>query len=225
MNNVWQRAAKRAGIRQILGAALLAALASCGGGGEDDASRASPQGGIGGSGRTSTNGTLAVALAATPSCGFDAINVTISELRFNENPAAGDGGAGWVDLPLPAPLKVNILTLTNGMTLPIGAFGTAGGTYTQMRLVLAPDDALHPLANSVVPAGGVETALSTPSAQQSGIKIDAAMTVPAGGIGSYLVDIDSCQSVTRNGAGQYVLNPVFQVVAAGASSAGAAGRR
>ena len=40
------------------------------------------------------------------------------------------------------------------------------GKYTQLRLVLAANDATHPFANSVVPSGGSEVALTTPSGQQ-----------------------------------------------------------
>jgi hypothetical protein len=226
MTSLLTRATTRAALRRSLGAALLAALAACGGGDDGDASRATAQGGIGGSGRNGTSGTLAVALAATPACGFDAVNVTVSRLRFTMNAAAGDGGPVWFDVPLPFPRKINLLTLSTAAPLSMGAYPASSGVYTQLRVVLAPDDAAHPLANSVVPTGGVETPLVTPGAQQAGIKIDAAMAVPAGGLGSYVIDLDACRSVTGGGpSGPYVLDPVIQVLPAAGAAASSDGRR
>jgi hypothetical protein len=76
--------------------------------------------------------------------------------------------------------------------------------------VLAANDATHPLANSVVPSGGQETALESPSAQQSGLKLNLDVDVPAGKVVDLALDFDACRSVVRLGnSGRYNLKPVL----------------
>jgi hypothetical protein len=94
----------------------------------------------------------------------------------------------------------------------LGQTALPAGTYTQLRLVLAANDAAHPLANSVVPSGGSETALTTPSAQQSGIKLNVNIAVAADKVADVALDFDACKSVVKRGAsGQYNLKPVIAV--------------
>jgi hypothetical protein len=80
-----------------------------------------------------------------------------------------------------------------------------------MRLVLA-DNNVTPLANAVVPSGGVETPLDTPSGQQSGLKMNVNITVEAGQVADFVIDFDACKSVVKRGnSGQYNLKPVLTV--------------
>ena len=58
------------------------ALASCGGGG-----------GGGGIGGTGAQGTLRLAITDAPSCGYDAVNITIERVRVHQNLDAADGDA------------------------------------------------------------------------------------------------------------------------------------
>jgi hypothetical protein len=67
------------------------------------------------------------------------------------------------------------------------------------------------LANSVVPTGGVETALATPSAVQSGIKLIHEFDVPPGGRVDLVLDFDACHSVVLRGNGTFGLKPVIKV--------------
>jgi len=190
------------------------ALAGCGGGGGDSAAPAGSNGGVGPSGST---GTLQVSLTDAPACGYEAVHVTVVGVRVHKSDAAGDGDAGWVDLPLPAPyttagLRINLLDLTNGVLQGLGEVVLPAGRYTQMRLILAGNPGNSaPFANSVVPVGGVETVLSTPSAQQSGLKIKIDAEVPAGQVAHVVIDFDACKSVVKRGnSGKgYNLKPVL----------------
>jgi len=194
-------------LRRLLLPALCAgtlALAACGGG-------SAPEGGIGGSGKPL--GTLRMSLGDAPACGYDAVNITVQEVRVNQVANAGDDDTGWVSLPVSPPQRVDLLTLTNGTLLTLGQTPLATGTYTQLRLVLAANDANHPLANSVVPTGGSEVPLTTPSAQQSGLKANADITVEENQLADFVIDFDACRSVVRAGhSGKYLLKPVIQVV-------------
>ena len=83
-----------------------------------------------------------------------------------------------------------------------------------MRLVLAANNGGPPFANSVIPTGGNEVALDTPSAQQSGLKLnDLDIDVPPDKVVDFVLDFDACKSVVKRGnSGRYNLKPVISVV-------------
>jgi hypothetical protein len=85
------------------------------------------------------------------------------------------------------------------------------GQYTQLRLVLQANGAGAP-ANSVLPTGGNEQPLDTPSAVQSGIKLIHPFTVPEGGLADVVLDFDACKSIVRRGNGTFGLKPVVAVM-------------
>ena len=181
-------------------AALL--LCACGGGG-----------GIGGTGGAD-QGTLRVSLTDAPACGYDAVNVTVQKVRVNQSASAADSDGGWSEIMLAPAKRVNLLTLTNGVLEELGQTSLPAGKYTQLRLVLAENDGTNPLANSVVPSGAGETALSTPSAAQSGLKVNLDLDVVADKIADLVIDFDACKSVVRRGnSGQYNLKPVLSATA------------
>ena len=184
--------------------AILAALvlAACGGGGG---------GGIGGTG-SNDMGTLHVVMTDAPACGYDAVNITVDRVRVHQSSSAVDGDTGWSEIVLSPARRINLLSLANGALEDLGQTALPAGTYTQLRLVLAANDAAHPLANSVVPSGGSQTALTTPSAQQSGIKLNVNIDVAADKVADVALDFDACKSVVKRGAsGQYNLKPVIAV--------------
>jgi hypothetical protein len=176
-------------------------LAACGGGGGDSGSTPPPP--------TVTMGTLGVSLTDAPACGFDAVNVTVSRVRVHQSAAATENDSGWTDLNVAPARKINLLNLTNGVLESLGQVSLPSGTYTQVRLVLEPSSNNN---NSVVPTGGSEQTLDTPSAAQSGIKLNANFTVPAGGRYDLVMDFDACKSVVTKGNGKYALKPVIKVV-------------
>ncbi len=180
-------------------------LAGCGGGGDDAG------GGIGGTG--SPMGTLRMSLTDAPACGYDAVNITVERIRVHQSDDAADNDSGWHDIVLQPARRVDLLSLTNGVLLELGEVALPAGKYTQLRLVLAGNGGATPLANSVVPTGGSETALDTPSAQQSGLKLKANIDVPAGKLVDFGLDFDACKSVVKRGnSGKYNLKPVVTVI-------------
>ena len=111
---------------------------------------------------------MRLALTDAPACGYDAVNVTIERVRVHQSSGAGDNDSGWYDLVVSPRQRVDLLSLTNGVLEELGEMPLPAGRYTQMRLVLADNGSSAPFANSVVPTGSDEVALTTPSAQQSG---------------------------------------------------------
>jgi hypothetical protein len=145
-----------------------------------------------------------------PSCGFEEVNVTVSKVRIHQSSDVNnDNDAGWVDITLPAPEKINLASLVNGVLVDLGQTPLSAGHYTQLRLVL---DAGDPLNNSVVPTGGVETPMDTPSGAQSGLKLIHSFDVAEDELVDLVLDFDACRSVVMKGNGGYALKPVIRVI-------------
>lgn len=182
----------------VSAAALLIGLTGCGGGGD---------GGISGT------GVMRLSLTDAPACGYDEVNITVEKVRVNRSSTAEDGDAGWSEVVLNPPRRFDLLTLTNGVLAELGETPLPAGRYTQLRLVLVPNGGATPLANSVVPTGGTERPLTTPSGQQSGLKLNVQMDVAPNQLADFVIDFDACKSVVRRGnSGQFNLKPVVSVI-------------
>jgi hypothetical protein len=194
-----------------LASATLALLVACGGGGSSG----------GGGTSESPMGTLSVSLTDSPACGYDNVWITVEKVRVHRSGTAGEDDAGWIDIPLPhvqpltppQPLRVDLLTLTNGALVSLGRVQLPAGIYTQMRLVLASNTASEPYANAVKPTGDGIVALKTPSAQQSGLKMNVDIAVEAGQEADFAIDFDACKSIVKAGnSGNILLKPVLSVL-------------
>lgn len=188
------RALPLAGIALTVSALLVA----CGGGGGTD---------------TPGTGTMRLSLTDAPACGYDSAFVTVEKVRVHRSSSAADDDAGWSEVVLGTPQRVDLLTLTNGSLLPLGQTELPAGRYTQMRLVLASNTPADPLANAITPTGGQQTALTTPSGQQSGLKMNVDLDVPAGQVADFAIDFDACRSFVKAGSsGKYLIKPVLSVI-------------
>ncbi|MEP6607865.1 MAG: DUF4382 domain-containing protein [Burkholderiaceae bacterium] len=177
-------------------------LAACGGGGDSN-----PGASVAGA------GTLRLALTDAPACGYDQVNVTVDKVRVHQSATAADSDNGWSEIVLTPAKRVNLLNLTNGVLEELGTTALPAGTYTQLRLVLSNNSAATPLANSVVPTSGAETALETPSAQQSGLKMNADIKVASNQVADFVLDFDACKSIVPAGqSGRYNLKPVVSIL-------------
>lgn len=192
--------------RTLSACAAALTLAACGGGGGDAGTPVTTP-------STDNSGTLALSLTDSPACGFDHVYVTVQKVRVNASADAGEDSAGWVDLTVGPTQRFDLLTLRNGVLASLGQVPLAAGRYSQLRLVLAENNNTTPLANSVVPTGGSEVALKTPSGQQSGLKLNANIDITANQLADFVLDFDACKSVvTAGNSGQYLLKPVVTVV-------------
>lgn len=164
------------------------------------------------------SGTLRASLTDAPACGYDHVYVTVTQTSINTKT---DGSGDWVDINLPTPRKIDLLNLTNGALETLGQTPLAAGSYQQLRLVLLPNvTGATTLNNSVVPTGQTdEIALKTPSAAQTGIKVNTRtpFTVAAGTLVDVVLDFNACKSVVTTGRGNpsnpsaatgYLLKPV-----------------
>lgn len=180
-------------------AASAALLAACGGG--SSSSSTEP-------------GSLRVALTDAPACGYEQVNVTVEKVRVHRSSTADDGDAGWSEVVLNPALRVNLLDLTNGVLAELGQTELPAGTYSQLRLQLTANGNRAPYANSIVLEGQQdEIPLDTPSAQQSGLKMNLGLTVAPNELADVVLDFDACKSVVKRGnSGRYNLKPVVTVL-------------
>jgi hypothetical protein len=143
---------------------------------------------------------------------YDAVNIDIQDVQIN---VTGDNDQGWQSLPGVQKGVYNLLTLVNDKDTLLANADIPSGKLHQIRLILGNN-------NSVV-LNGVSYALETPSAQQSGLKLNVQQDVKGGILYTMLLDFDCARSVVTTGNGKYSLKPVIRTVlnAVGGSIKGA----
>jgi hypothetical protein len=140
---------------------------------------------------------------------YDEVNVDIQGIQVHsEN---GEQGGGWISLDVNAGVY-NLLELTNELDTLIGTGELPPGKISQVRLILGNNNTLK-IGDEVIP-------LKTPSAQQSGLKLNVHKELIGGITYTLLLDFDAARSVVKSGAsGQYILKPVIRVITEATSGA------
>lgn len=145
-------------------------------------------------------GTLRVLLTDAPG-NYDAVYVDIREVRIHHSSDAENGESGWITINT-EPVVADLLELTNGKYEVLGEVDLEPGRYNQLRLVLGDQ-------NEVV-IDGVSHPLDTPSAQQSGLKLNIQADIEGGDMYTLLLDFDASRSIVKAGqSGKYLLKPVI----------------
>lgn len=136
---------------------------------------------------------------------YDAVFVDVVDVMIKADANATDD-AGWTSLGGIRTGVYDLLSLTGGVTQLLADAEVPPGPLGQIRLVLGNN-------NSVV-INGESQPLSTPSAQQSGLKLKVNQTLEAGKMYEFLLDFDVDQSiVTAGSSGGFILKPVIRLAA------------
>lgn len=98
----------------------------------------------------------------------------------------------------------NLLDFTNGVSTLIATDTLNVSKVEQIRLILG--------VNNTVVIKGVSYPLSTPSADQSGLKLQVHQTLQAGVLYNILLDFDANKSIVDLGNGGYKLKPVIRTI-------------
>lgn len=98
----------------------------------------------------------------------------------------------------------NLLDYSNGLNTLIATGDLKEGTVSQIRLILG--------TNNTVTHNNVVYPLSTPSAMQSGLKLQIHQKLVAGVSYNILLDFDAHQSIVLKGNGDYQLKPVIRTI-------------
>jgi len=169
--------------------------------------------GCGGGDGTPATGTLKVAITDKQSDNFANVVITVREVRVvpagKENAQDDDPG-----LPVIARFttpKVIDVMLLQFVQQALGEAVIPAGSYSQIRLILEPNPngQGQPPSNYLVlnSAPGVKIPLTTPSAQQSGLKILGPLEVKPGIINAVMIDFDPNTAIVDRGNGDYNLKP------------------
>jgi hypothetical protein len=130
---------------------------------------------------------------------YQQVNIDVKDVLINYS---SDTGSGWVSLAGVKSGNYDILRLTNGNDTLLADAQVQTGRIQQIRLVLGP--------NNTVKVGGQTYDLATPSAQQSGLKINIHQDVTSGVLYKLILDFDASRSVVKSGNGNYHLKPVIR---------------
>jgi hypothetical protein len=105
----------------------------------------------------------------------------------------------------------NLLDFVNGKDTVIVDQQIPSGTLSQIRLILGN--------NNTIISGTMSHDLTTPSAQQSGLKLNVHADFLRGVAYEYIIDFDAARSIVTTGSGKYMLKPVLKVFTKAVSGA------
>ena len=129
---------------------------------------------------------------------YQAVNVDVQGVEIN----SAEGEQGWQSLAI-TPKVYNLIELANGNETFLGDLELPGGRISQIRLILGD-------SNTVVDKDTIEHELKTPSAQQSGLKIQVHQVLAEGITYKILLDFEAGKSVVKTGSNNYILKPVIR---------------
>lgn len=144
---------------------------------------------------SSTPSTLNVKMTDAPGP-YEAVNIDLQgvEVTGNNNTVMLNTSKGIY----------NLLDLANGKDILLGTGSLNEGSVEQIRLILG--------SNNTIVVNNVSYPLSTPSADQSGLKLQVHQTLVGGVTYSILLDFDANQSIVETGNGTYKLKPVIRTI-------------
>ncbi len=150
-------------------------------------------------------GTMLVLLHDNPG-NYQEVWIDVQRVEVNNK---ADESTGWVVISEPQE-RYNLLELINGAQEVLGEAELDEGTYRQIRLILGN--------NNTIVVDDSTYQLKTPSAQQSGLKLNIDAEIQEGLITTLALDFDVKRSIVKRGRGQskvepYLLKPVIRAYA------------
>ena len=127
---------------------------------------------------------------------YDAVLIDIQQVEFTT-----DDGKHTANLIHPG--VYNLLDYANGWDTLLVEKDIPEGRLNQIRLILG--------GNNTVVVDSQSYPLQTPSAQQSGLKLNVQAELIGGAEYAYTLDFDAARSIVTTGNGSYILKPVIRV--------------
>ncbi len=153
-------------------------------------------------GKDSSTSRIKINLTDAPT-NVDAVNVEIVGIELHVEGDTTDAG-GWITLEGINSGVYNLLDFQNGADTTLFDMEVTAKKINQVRLILGTD-------NTIV-VDGEEFPLSTPSAQQSGLKIKVDKNLSDGEPFTFWLDFDAEESIVVNGNDSYILKPVLKLL-------------
>lgn len=127
--------------------------------------------------------------------------VDIKEIQINTS----DTGS-WATVPNINAGMYNLMDLTNGRDTLLADVQIQADRINQLRLILGDN-------NYIITADGQKQMLTTPSAEESGLKLLVNADLTGGMLYRLVLDFDASKSIIKAGnSGTYILKPVIRVL-------------
>jgi len=150
---------------------------------------------------TSDQSRLQVRLIDNPSSDIKEVWVDIKQVEIIESDSSNP-----ITLDGMHPGVYNLLELTGGKDTLLADATIPNGSISQIRLLLGDN-------NYIVTSSGEKINLTTPSGQQSGLKVQIHQDVQGGILYRLTLDFDVARSIVVAGnSGNYILKPVLRVI-------------
>jgi len=108
-----------------------------------------------------------------------------------------------------APKKIDLLALNGGQSdVLLNAYVLPAGHYNWIRLMV---DTAGIHDSYIVVANGADYELTIPSGDETGLKLNRGIDIPAGGSADFTIDFDLRKSVHVTGNGEYKLRPTLRL--------------
>jgi hypothetical protein len=130
---------------------------------------------------------------------YEEVRIDVKDILINYS---SDTSNGWQSLGNVKTGIYDVLKLVNDKDTMLANAEIQAGNIQQIRLVLG--------TNNYVKVDGVDYPLQTPSAQQSGLKLNIHQDVNAGIVYKLLLDFDASRSIVKTGNNKYILKPVIR---------------
>jgi hypothetical protein len=143
---------------------------------------------------------LQVRLTDSPDPNVKEVWIDVKEVLINM------GDTSWITLDGAHPGVYNLLDFTNGKDTILADAEIAAGNVSQIRLLLGDN-------NFIITNSGDKIDLATPSAQQSGLKVQVNQAVTGGLLYRLILDFNAGKSIVKAGnSGQFILKPVLRII-------------
>lgn len=143
-----------------------------------------------------SNAKISVKLVDAPG-DYDEVNIDVKDVVIKYFGGESDVSLNAINVGV-----YDLLELTGGASVLLADdYEVPAGDVSQMRLILGE--------NNTIVVDGETKPLSTPSAQQSGLKINLHKELQPGISYEYVLDFDVEESIVEKGNGGYGLKPVI----------------
>ncbi len=132
---------------------------------------------------------------------YQAVYIDVTDVLIN---VTGDSASGWQSLSNVKRGSYDLLKLVNDKDTLLANAEIPSGKIHQLRLVLGTENFVK-INNQLIK-------LETPSAQQSGLKLNVQQTINNGVLYKIILDFDVAKSIVKTGNGKYMLKPVIRTV-------------
>src|SRR6187431_133169 len=144
---------------------------------------------------------------------YEAVYIDVKDVQIN---VTNDTSGGWQSLQGVHAGVYDLLKLVNDDDTLLADANIPSGKLHQLRLVLGTENYVKIEGTSQL------IKLETPSAQQSGLKLNIQQDVQDGILYTITLDFDVAKSIVKTGNGKYILKPTIRTIlnAAGGSIKG-----